>query len=256
MKKRLFAFLCILVMLVSVMSFASADKKRILVQTAPASNAGTWNSYRRVNNGETVTFNVTASVYRLYEKVGSNKYDSFNDVIYNCEGKVTGESNVSWINIYETDYGFDMSIYTNDTLKTRTGTVKVSGSGYSATLKFVQMGTDRITSAKRTGNKITLKFQLSDAKLHYLYVSGYKSSKKAYSGESIFDGTTKKKSITFTVKKGWTYSFGIGPALKQKNEYGTYYEYDTTNWGNIEIKKVTGSEKLKKKKNIWGYNIY
>jgi len=244
MKKRLFAFLCVLVILISAMSFASAGGDRIVISTGVKDRGYlNSNSYRTVKNGETVSFYVFAGPYQLFEKSGDH-YNSFNDIVYDVAGKVKATTNVDWITISETTPGFDFSIQQNDTMKTRTGKITVSAKGYKATLKFTQLGCDAITSAVRNKNKVTLKFKFGDRKVHYLYVNRYKSTDKTYTSETIFRGPITKKSYTFKVKKGWSYSFGIGPAIKNVYDWGTDYNYDSTAWYSFKVESVTGTQVL------------
>ena len=238
-KTRIFALLCILVLLATMTGAASAGKKHMIL-TAPKTEAVSWKSYKTLKNGSNVSFVTFANTFSLYEKKGS-VYQEYDDIVFDCKGKVSAKTSAEWINIYDDLKGPSIYINENESQKKRTGKVTFTGKNFKATITITQFGCDRIVSAVRKGNKVTVNLKLGDAPLHGLFIYASKGKK----GENIFSGSNKKTTYTFKVKKGWTYDVGCGGGLKAKYSTGGSGEtfiYDAS--FSFKVKKTTGEEKL------------
>lgn len=237
MKKiRIIALVCVLALLVTVAGAAAAEKN-LTVRTAPKNVVMSWNSYKLVNDGDTVNFLLFPRPYEMYEKQGS-EYCYYGDIVYNTEETLSAKSSASWIKVSkQTDGDILLKIKTNTKQKKRTATVTVTGSGFKATLNFTQYGCDKITSVKRDKNKVTVNIEYGDAPYHMLYASAFKGKKS----EQLHSGAFKKKTFTFKVKKGWSYHVSVSSAFK--TEYG--YNSSTCSYVTLVVKKVTGTEKYK-----------
>lgn len=218
-KTRLLSLILVVVLLLSVVASSSAaTAKTRKINAAVESKVAGWRNYRTIANGENVSFVVFPNVWALYEK-RSGVYESFEDIVFDCSNKVSGKSNVSWINLVPTNSGFVLNIATNSSLKARTGKVTVTASGYKATLTINQLAADNIVSAKRNKNKVTLKLKKGNSSPHTLYVSEYQSSSGEYHSYTIYDGVFNKTSYSFKVREGWQYYISYGPAVKEEWGY-------------------------------------
>ena len=246
-KTRIIAFICALIMLMSVMSLASAEKKPNTLRIPSASISDMDKtlssiSYRLVENGEKVTFLLNTYSWSIYEKnpngAGYNRYE---DIVFDCEGKVKAKSSVDWIQVDNQKFGFILNIESNFTMKNRTGKVTVTGSGFKATLTFKQNGQDQLVSVKRSKKKVTAKFKLGPTSKHILYISAYKTLEDGTSmTQTIKDMVPySKNSVTFTVKKGWNYQIGFGPGIE--NAWGGY-DWDWNANCSFFVDQTTGSE--------------
>ena len=236
--RRLAAILCVLLMMLSVVSLASAEDN--------AKYFGYESNFYTLTKGKTVSFLLLSNSHTLYTSDGN----SYADVIYDCEGPVsaTVNSGKNWITVTNTMNSFIVTFAPNETLKSRTGKITVKGDGYKAVMKFTQYGKDKILSAKRSKKTITLKLKLSSgAKAHYLYVDG--EARKVENGitwygnyETVFSGKIAKASYKFTAKKGYYYWFSIGPAIPYKSGSGTGYMYNTSSYGGMYVENLTGTQ--------------
>ncbi len=241
MKKfRFLAFLCALILLVSAMSFASAAKKGpVRIQTATVDNAMGWHNNRILKNKEKVTFLMNAFAWDIYEQ-GEEGYIEYNNIIYDCEGKVTAKTSTSWIHVEKTKPGFILSFDSNPTMKNRTGKVTVTGKGYKAVMTFKQNGRDEMVSVSRKKNKVTVKVKYGSAALHRISVNAYKyDDDGTYMSKSILSEEATKTSYTFKVQKGWNYNIGVGPEIT--TQWGGW-TFDWTGSCYFYVEKVTGSE--------------
>ena len=84
-----------------------------------------------------------------------------------------------------------ISFDANETKKPRSGKVTITDSGYKATLKFKQYGTDKITSVVRKGNKVTVKLNYSKASSHNIEI-----------GESSWDESTQTSTYRTIIRDG------------------------------------------------------
>ena len=237
MKKiRLFALLCAIVLTLSLAPMASAaTRSRVAVD-----GVFSWDNTRMIKNGETASFNVASRPYSMNEIGKNGKYDTsiyWNDLDFDCEGKVSAKSSVSWIKIQDTKSRFIITIENNTTKNVRSGIVTVTGKNYKATLKFKQFGFDEIVSAKQNKKKVTIKFKYSKGcDQHMLYIDRYqdeyneKTQTSKFKSETVYNGPITKSSYTFTVKEGWNYSISLSPAINIKYEWGdSTYTYSADN---------------------------
>ena len=236
--KRLLALVCVLLLAVGMVSFASAEKVVAMQETKGMDFD---NSIYLVKNGETAKFILFSSPYSLYTPAG----DYYGDIDFDCDGAVKGKvlSGSDWITVTNTARDCKIRIGENETMKQRVGKVQVTGKKYKATVVFTQYGRDRIDSAVRNKNKITLTLRKgSGPKYHVLSVRQYKFDGEMwdydeYSYKLIYDDNYTKAKYTFKVKAGCVYDFSYCPGIK------TEWGYSTSGWGYaVEVSSVTGSD--------------
>ena len=236
--KRLVSLLFALLMILSAISFGSAENSEKYF--------GYNGDYYTLANGKTASFILLNDSHSLYTSKGT----VYKDVIYECEGPVsaTVSSGSSWINVTNTMNSFIITFSSNYTQKARVGKITVKGDGYKATMKFTQYGVDKILSVKRSKKSITMKFKLSSgAKAHYLYIDDEARKVEddltwySYSN-SIYNDSFSKSSYKFTAKKNHYYYFGIGPAIPYTSGDNTYYYSNSTSWGNMYVESLTGTQ--------------
>ena len=242
---RLLAFLCVLLLAATMVSFASAEK---VISDPIAKGMDFGDSNYMVKNGETAKFTLFASAWSLYTDQG----EYYNNLDFDTDEKVTGKvtSGGSWITVTNTKNDVKIRVQQNDTMKKRTGKVKVTGNGYSATLQFTQLGRAKITSIVRKKGTMTLKFKNSSgASVHFLRVGEYSADESGYINydeytyKRIYEKAMKSSSYKFKVRAGYVYEIGYYPAIK--NSYGGY------SWSmpiqDIYVGTVSGSENYTKK---------
>lgn len=250
-KTRFIALLCAIILTLSLAPMASAaTRSRIAVD-----GVFSWDSSRVVMNGETVSLHIGSNPYSMYEMIKSGEYtDSsyWNDLIFDCEGKITAKSNVGWIHVAPTKNSFILSFDTNNTKSPRSGNVTVTGSNYRATLIFKQYGFDKIVSVKQNKKKVTVKFNFSKGcDIHvidvYCYQSTYDEKNDVHKSksETIYSGPITKSTFSFTVKKGWHYSVNIGPGLKIKTEWGSYNNSFSGDYVSFDVDSVSAKKTIK-----------
>ena len=236
--KRLLALVCVLLLAAGMVSFASAEKVAPVQETKGMEFN---DSIYLVKNGETAKFFVFASPYSLYTANG----DYYGNLEFDCDGTVKGKvlSGSDWITVTNTSRDCKIRISENDTAKQRVGKVQVTGKKYKATIQFTQYGRDRIISAVRNKNKITLTLKKSSGpKYHVLSVGQYKFSGEMwnyddYSYKRIYDDVYSKTKYTFKVKAGCVYEFSYNPAIM------TEWGYSSSGWGYaVEVNSVAGNE--------------
>ena len=238
-KTRIVALLLVLVMMISAATVASADIKVQAKSEVAQGNLVDWSEYRVLENGESASFYLLSSPWCLFE-LDDGAYIRYDDIIYDCAGTVTGKSDADWITVKKVKSGFVLHFDYNDTMKSRTGKVTVKGSGYKATMKFTQVGKDKLVSVKRNKNKVTVKLSYGSGKSHSIWVEEYKMDKDGtYSYKYLVDGLTTKKTITFKVKTGFSYNIYVGPAFV--SQWGGYNSSSTSSCY-FTVDSVKGSE--------------
>ena len=237
--KRLVALFLVLLLALSAASFAAAEEKAKGIE---------FNQNNLViENGETVKLNVFYSPYSIYTEDGTY----YNNIEFDCDSVVKGKvlSGGSWVTVTNSSKkDCAIKIDRNETSKARTAKIKLTGTGYSATIVLTQFGMARVISAKRSGKSVTLKLQkTTGAKVHYLGISSYSLNSDGvmdyneYSYKRIFDGKYTKKSYKFSVKAGYQYEFDYGVAIK--NKWGGYTW--TSRYYSIDVTSVSGSQVYK-----------
>lgn len=245
-KNRIIAILCILALLMCHLPTVMADTPAVLKSTTADKRMG-WDEYRLVKNNETVSFVLFSYAWNLLESRGG-KYYNYDDLVYDCEGSVTGKSSAKWIHVEAIQNDLVISFDENYSRKPRSGNVTVTGNGYSATLKFTQYGFDNISSAVRKGKKVTLKFKYAKgAKNHYLTISAYKTGDSQNLNKTIVsEENFKKTSYTFEVEEGWSYSVSTGIILNYTSPDG----WQGSMWSSGDylyfgVTSTSGSETIK-----------
>ncbi len=248
-KARILALLCVIALVVSILPAASAAKAPIT--KTRTRGAIEWTENRLIKNGETVTFDLNYGGYALYEVLSGSEeapYYAWDDLDFDCAGPVTASTSASWIHITKNKRGFSLYIDSNQSIKTRSAKITVTGKKFKATLKFRQYGKSEILSVIRQKDQITVKLNPSSSKTHMFFVEMTKT---------LSDGTTKYKYIvddwdftdntyTFTVKKGWNYQIVFGASFQ--------YTTGDGGWGAIgywddgvefTVKSIKGKEVIK-----------
>ncbi len=241
MKKcRLLIFLCALMLLVGSVSFASAvGQPSGIIRTDTRSNVMSWNNVRLIENGEAPTFYLI-STWSMYEKE-KGVYLQYDDMAFDCKGKVKAKTSTSWIHITDTKTAFILALDANETLKTRTGKVTVTGSGFKSVITFKQFGADKLLSVTRNKNKVTVKVKYGSAPSHNLWIYGsLQVSEDESRQKNVADFYEKKTSYTFKVSKGWHYSVYVGPGVP--TEWGGYNS-TSSSYAFFTVEKTTGTEK-------------
>ena len=241
-KMRALSLLLAVILMVSMVgttAMAGKAESNKVLQTG-------WYSYYELKNGDNVTVYLTNVAGEFYDEKGS----SYNDFEYACKGAVKGKASASWITLRTYKQGFVLGFRNNKTQKTRTGKLTVTGKNYKATVKFVQIGTNKITSATRNKNKVTLKFAYcsgSDYNRLYIYRSKLNEDGNTDgSSEVIVDKEFSAKSYSFKVEKGYRYRFYL---YSGKKGIATCYYYPT---GYFDVTDVTGTEEVPTYITSWG----
>ena len=153
-------------------------------------------------------------------------------------------SSKGWLEVKPMALGFRWGVTkVNASQKTRGATLTLKGAGYTAKVKVKQLGADRISSAKRSGNKVTVKLKLSNSPAHAYTVLRTKlvNGKPAQGGAVIVkQGEVKGSKLTFKVKKGYQYLVCVGSAVKLKD--GTCVSCDTAA-ACFTVRNTAGSQK-------------
>ncbi len=231
-KMRALSLLLAVILMVSMVGATAmagkAESNRVL-QTG-------WQSYYELKNGANVTLYLANNASSFYDEEGR----SYNDFEYLCKGAVKGKSSASWMTLRTYKQGFVLGFKRNKTQKTRTAKLTVTGKNYKATVKFVQIGTNKITSASRNKDKVTLKFAYcSGSDYNRLYIYRVKVNEDGYtegSSETIIDKEFSAKSYTFKVEKGYRYVFYMNSGKKGIITCN-YYPY-----GYFDVTDVTGTD--------------
>ena len=234
-KSRIAALFLVLVMVLSVAAAASAGTNSLKLKYGEKPIQ--WNSYRMIENKETVSFFISPDPWGLYEKCGEY-YDQYSDVLYDCEGAVSGKTNVNWIHLTPAGNDFMIVFDVNKSTRTRTGKITVTGKNYKATLNITQFSADCITSAKRKGNKVIVKLQKGTAPVHGLWIEQCHEDEEGSSYKYMYDGPFKGTKYTFTVKPGYIYYVGYGPMFLY--EWG--YSLSSTASAYFYVESTSGSE--------------
>ena len=118
-KTKVFAFLCALVLMLSMLSFASADSRLSMQMKGVAENhIGNESRYYTLKNGKTAKFYVHADYMSSLYLYGMTSWDqSYSDIIFDCAGKVTATCSAKWVHIKKTKGGFILSYDSNSSLK-------------------------------------------------------------------------------------------------------------------------------------------
>ncbi len=241
-KMRALSLLLAVILMVSTVGTTAmagkAESNRVL-QTG-------WQSDYVLKNGANVTVYLSNYPSSFYDENGT----SYNDFEYDCKGAVKGKTSASWITLRTYKQGFVLGFRKNKTQKTRTGKLTVTGKNYKATVKFVQIGTNKITSAVRNKNKVTLKFAYctgSDWNRLYIYRSKLNDDGETEGdSETIVDKEFNAKTYTFKVEKGyryWFYLYSGKAGIVSCNWYPTGY---------FDVTDVTGTEDTPTYITSWG----
>ena len=231
-KSRIIALLCVLMLVLTSVSFASAETPQFGLHVR--SNVldrriGNIESFYLLKNGKTVKFFTHADYLTLYPgfKNESHQY-SYSDIIFDCASAVKASCSASWVHITNYKNGFFMSCDSNQTQKNRTATITFKGTGYKATLKLTQYGKNAFTKVTRKGKTITFKYKFAKAADGgYLSVYAYKYNNDENNSETTYSKSIElapgSSSVKFKMTKGWHYSFSL---------CGYYHPYETVNTSN------------------------
>lgn len=241
MKKVRILALLIAVLMICTVTAASAQTIRWQKGPVRANNRTLGNnSFRVIENGETVSFQMFPSPWGLYEKTNDG-YSEYSDIVFNTKNTVKVSSSASWVTV---DYiGATPIIYFdyNNTQKNRTAKLTVTASGYKATINLTQLGKDEMKSVKRSGKKVTVKLKPGKAAKHAMWVEQYwwDEEEEANSYKYLIEGIITKKTITFNVKAGYNYYISYGPAFVMGENW---WSSNSTSWCGFYVESVSGSE--------------
>ncbi len=239
MKKfRILAFLCVIVMAFSMVSFASAAEKPVMhVGSTSANRMGYEGNYYLLKNKETVKFFVgPGSNGSLYPAAKSDTRWSYSDVIFDCTGPVKASCPADWVHITNVKGGFFFNYDSNNNQTNRTTTVSVKAKGYSAKFVLTQFGKSTFTSVVRNKKVVTFKWKsATKGKVNQLYVYMYRYDDDGFSisKSEYIDIPEGKKSTTYKVKAGWNYTFEI------ITQYQVTSERTTSSWSDSVYCTVT-----------------
>lgn len=154
------------------------------------------------------------------------------------------KSSKSWLQVTPAGLGFRWGVTkVNTSQKTRAATLTLTGSGYQSKLKVKQLGTDRITSLKRSKKKVTVNLKLSNSPAHTYTILRTKlhlGVPVEGTATVVKEGEVTGSKLTFTVKKGYQYAVYASPAVRLAD--GTFRSCDTA-VACITVKKTTGTQR-------------
>ena len=117
-----FVFLCVMVMMLSAVTMATADSRSVLHLNAASKAFGYDNEFYLLKNGKTVSFYVcsdyVSSLFPVSAADDNGNY-GYRDILFDCDGRVTAKTSASWVTINNKGGGFNVYYSTNETLKNR-----------------------------------------------------------------------------------------------------------------------------------------
>lgn len=240
MKKVRILALLIAVLMICTVTAASAQTIRW--QSGPVrTNNKTLgnNSFRVIENGETVDLQLFPSPWSVYEKTENGMY-SYEDIVFDTKNTVKVSSSASWIRVEYIGATPIIYIDYNNTQKNRSAKLTVTASGYKATVKFTQLARDQIKSVKRSGKTVTVKLKPGKASKHSLHVQQYwwDPEEETDCYKYLISDLFTKKSYTFNVKAGYNYYIDYGPVIQSAD----WWSSNTTAWCWFYVESVSGSE--------------
>ena len=231
--RRMIAALCAAVLMLACAVSASAE-----ISVANRF-AGEYDNYYTLENGKTVKFCVEPeSPITLYLK-GEDDEWGYTDVIYDTASTVKAYSKADWISSEDYKGESHLYIWNNTSDKDRTAEIICYGNGYNAKIQLTQWGCSQFTSIVRNKKKVTVKIKpAQSAKSVQLAVYRSKSNSDGtltYGVDYVpFNG---KKSVSFTVKAGWSYtlqlvsefSYASGDAIVNAHTCMAFFDVDKDN---------------------------
>ena len=244
-KTRIFALLCALVLVLGSLSFASAESKAALHMkgTDTSKVIGYEGNFYVLKNGKSASFYVSADyVGTLYGTKDSMNW-SYRDIVFDCDVPVKAKCSASWVHITNTNKEFFLTYDANPTQKNRTATVTVSGKGYKAKFKLIQIGSTKFVKITRSKNVVTAKFKIAKmASKSWIEVNMNKwnpDDETLTVKDYQIDIKAGKTSVKFKVKAGWSYNLNLVNELHYtKNRTTTNYEA----YAYFYVSETTGSE--------------
>ena len=248
-KSRFLTIICILVLVLSSISFASASTS--LNSVYMTSNNKAWLNYEDrfylLKNGETAEF-FLQSIPAYFCSKQEDGPNNIEEIIFDVEGKVKAKCSASWVHIKSYKGGLMMTFDTNGKYKDRTAKITVTGKNYKAKLVVTQWGTTSFS--KVTRNKKTIAFKVKPGQsLDYMYllVEGYKvGAEHTTIVREYIPIPEGKKTVKYKLKAGWIYLFSIdGYYLKNKELSWVQCTTDFLSFDATDPDSLTGTETLR-----------
>ena len=219
-KVRIFAFLCVLVLIFGSLSSASANST--LSMKGADNKAIAYLSdmdFYTLKNGKSVKVLILPDANTLYIK----DY-IYNVILFDCEGPVKAKCNASWVHITNKNENFNLSFDINNSNKSRTATITVTGKNYKAKLKITQFGRGKFTKVLREKKTVTMNIKMP------------KGSKGGRVEIYAYDNKGENTKKTIKIKPGKA-SLKLKYKVKQDRSYSiylcTYYKItakETAEW--------------------------